>query len=357
MKNKFLTLGLIATSFMMVNCSNNDDSAVDNSTETLYTAVISDLTGSVITETYKDLNNRSIALKQAISKFISSSTDANLELAKQAWIETRKPWEQSEGFLYGPVETDGIDPAMDTWPVDVEAMNNILKSNQNITASLISSNNEARGFHLIEFLLWGEDGTKKAALITPRQKDYLKAAAEDLQNNTQFLYDQWKADGGNYAAVFNKAGMNSTKYPSKAAALEEIVEGMITIADEVSTGKIEDPLNSEGNTPNPEKEESRFSNNSKKDFADNIRSIENIYLGKYNKSVKGISEVVAKDNKALDNEIKVAISESIKAIESIPGTFTEAIHKNRPEVIKAQKTVNTLSVLLESKLKPFINKL
>ncbi|MDR2223833.1 MAG: imelysin [Flavobacteriaceae bacterium] len=357
MRNKFLTLGLITTSFLMVNCSKNDDSTVDVSKDTLHAAVISDLTGSVITETYRDLNDKANALKKAINNFISSSTDANLELAKQAWIETRKPWEQSEGFLYGPVENDGIDPAMDTWPVDVEAMNNILKSNQNITASLISSNNEARGFHLIEFLLWGENGTKKAVEITNRQKDYLKAAAEDLQHNTQFLYDQWKVDGGNYAAVFNNAGLNSNKYPSKSAALEEIVEGLITIADEVSTGKIEDPLNPEGNSPFPEKEESRFSNNSKRDFADNMRSIENIYLGKYNKSVKGLSEIVSKDNKALDNEIKVAITESIKAIESIPGTFTEAIHKNRPEVIKAQTTVNDLSKLLESKLKPYINNL
>lgn len=357
MKNKFLAFGLIATSFMMVNCSNNDDSSEDNSSETLQATVISNLTTSVITETYKDLNSKANALKQAINAFIATSSETNLELAKQAWIETRKPWEQSEGFLYGPVETDGIDPAMDTWPVDVEAMTNILNSNQAITPALISSNNEARGFHLIEFLLWGETGTKTASAVTARQKEYLKAASEDLQSNTQFLYDQWRADGGNYAAIFNNAGMNSNKYPSKAAALEEIVEGLITIADEVGTGKIEDPLNSEGSTPFPEKEESRFSNNSKKDFADNMRSIENIYLGKYNTTVKGLSEIVAKDNQALDTEIKTAIATAIKAIESIPGTFTKAIHQNRAEVIKAQNTVNDLSTLLKSKLKPYINKL
>ncbi|MGQ8867556.1 imelysin family protein [Myroides sp. TSA_177.3] len=357
MRNKFLALGLVATSFMMMNCSNNDDSSTDTKKDDLYATVISDLTGSVVTETYRDLNDKANALRKAISNFTANATDANLELAKQAWIETRKPWEQSEGFLYGPVDTEGIDPAMDTWPVDVEAMNNILRSNQAITASLISSNNEARGFHLIEFLLWGETGSKKAADITARQKEYLKAATEDLQQNTQLLYDQWKVDGGNYVAVFNSAGINSTKYPSKAAALEEIVDGLITIADEVGTGKIEDPLNSEGSTPYPEKEESRFSNNSKRDFADNMRSIENIYLGRYNKSVKGLSEIVAGDNKALDTEIKTAITAAITAIEAIPGTFTEAIYSHRPEVIKAQNIVNDLSTLLESKLKPYINSL
>ncbi|MEK6509377.1 imelysin family protein [Myroides sp. C4067] len=358
MKNKILTLGLITMSFMMTNCSNNDDSpTIDDSKDKLHTAVITDLTGNIIIETYKELNNKAIALDKAISTFNTTSTQQNLELAKKAWVDTRIPWELSEGFLYGPVETNGIDPAMDTWPVDVEAMNNILKSNQKITPSLISSNNEARGFHLIEFLLWGEDGAKKAEQITARQKEYLKAASEDLQNNTKFLYNEWKSDGGNYAAVFNTAGMGSKKYPSRIAALEEIVEGLITISDEVATGKIEDPLNPEGSSPFPEKEESRFSNNSKQDFIDNIKGIENVYLGKYNKQVKGLSTLVAEKNKALDNEVKAAITTAIKDIEAIPGTFTQAIYKNRPQVIKAQNSVNELTKLLKSKLKPFINSL
>ncbi|WP_121966568.1 imelysin family protein [Myroides sp. N17-2] len=358
MRNKFLTLGLVTMSFIMANCSNNDDTnTIDDSKDKFHTSVITDLTGNVIIETYKDLNNKAIALDKAINTFNTTPTQQNLELAKKAWVDTRKPWELSEGFLYGPVEDNGIDPAMDTWPVDVEAMNNILKSNLPITPALINSNNEARGFHLIEFLLWGEDGTKKADQITARQKEYLKAASEDLQNNTKLLYNEWKTDGGNYAAVFNTAGMGSKKYPSRIAALEEIVEGLITISDEVASGKIEDPLNSEGSVPYPEKEESRFSNNSKEDFIDNIRGIENIYLGKYDKSAQGLSTIVAEKNKALDNEVKAAITDAIKAIDDIPGTFTQAIYSNRPQVIKAQNSVNELTKLLKSKLKPFVNSL
>lgn len=358
MKNRILSLGAIALSIFFVNCSNNDDSSSVDPNESLYGNVLTDLSIEVITATYKDLNDKAIALKAAINTLAVTTTEDNLAAVKTAWQATRQPWEQSEGFLYGPVDTQGIDPAMDTWPVNVADMNAILNSGQTITAALIASNNEARGFHLIEFLIWGENGTKTAAQLNAREKQYLQAAATDLQNNTQILYDGWKSSGGFYASNFINAGINNLLYPSKKAALEEIVDGLITIADEVANGKIEDPLNSEGSTPNAELEESRFSNNSKLDFANNMRSIQNIYLGQYNGSqVQGLTRVVALKNANLDAQIKVKITEAIQAIESIPGTFTNAIYNNRSQVVTAQGKVNELLNILESQLKPYINNL
>ncbi|WP_372473793.1 imelysin family protein [Capnocytophaga sp. ARDL2] len=349
------TFAYVIAAAVAVGCSSVDDS---KNTTPGYKDVLTALSVDVITETYKDLNQKAIALKNSVDAFIANSSDANLQAMRKAWVDTRKPWEQSEGFLYGPVDTEGLDPALDTWPVDVNAMNDIINSNQNITAALIAANNEARGFHLIEFLIWGENGNKQANEITARQKEYLLAAAVDLQLNTQKLYDGWKASGGNFAQHFITAGVGSVLYPSQKAALEEIVEGLVTIADEVGAGKIEDPLNSEGGVPKPELEESRFSNNSKADFADNMRSIQNIYLGKYGqKDVLGLEHLLIVTNPTLDTKIKTAINEAIAAIEAIPGTFTQAISNNRPAVIQAQEKVTELQEILESELKPFINSL
>lgn len=356
MKNKLFISSLLVGSLLFQSCNESDDFGVD--TENLTNKeVLTSLTNDVITATYKDLNDKAIVLRNAVNAFVANSNETTLQAVKQAWIDTRQPWEQSEGFLYGPVDTEGLDPAMDTWPVDVQAMNNILNSNQAITANLIASNNEARGFHLIEFLVWGEDGSKTADQINNRQKEYLVAAAQDLQNNTQALYNGWSTSGANYGSNFINAGIDNLLYPSQRAALEEIVEGLITIADEVANGKIEDPLNSEGNTPNAELEESRFSNNSKKDFADNMRSIQNIYLGKYNITGKGLSTIVATKNPSLDLQMKSKITEAIEAIEAIPGTFTDAIFNNRTKVVVAQEKVNELKNLIESQLKPYINTL
>lgn len=359
MKRRIFSLSILAmASATFISCSDNDETIIEDTNDALYTEVLTDLTTDVITATYNELNEKALSLKTAVSALSTETTEANLGTAKTAWSATRAPWEESEGFLYGPVDILAIDPAMDTWPVDVSSMNAILNSNQAITPSLIAANNEARGFHLIEFLLWGEDGNKTADQITERQLEYLVAAAADLQNNTQTLYDGWKADGGNFGANFINAGVSSNLYPSHKAALEEIIEGIITIADEVANGKIEDPLNSEGGTPNAQFEESRFSNNSKLDFANNIRSIQNIYMGDFNGvNGAGLTDIVALANPTLDAEVKEKIAAAITAIENIPGTFTDAIYNNRAEVSAAQQKVGELQTLLQANLKPYVNSL
>ena len=359
MKKRVFSLSILAlASAVFISCSDNEETTEPDTNDALYTEVLTDLTNDVITATYNELNEKALVLKTAVNALSTETTEANLAAAKTAWSATRAPWEESEGFLYGPVDIMAIDPAMDTWPVDVSSMNAIINSNQAITPSLIAENNEARGFHLIEFLLWGEDGNKTADQLTERQLEYLVAAAADLQNNTQTLYNGWKADGGNFGANFINAGVSSNLYPSHKAALEEIIEGIITISDEVANGKIEDPLNSEGGTPNAQFEESRFSNNSKLDFANNIRSVQHIYLGDFNGvSGAGLTDIVAPTNPTLDAEVKAKITAAITAIENIPGTFTDAIYNNREAVSTAQQKVSELQLLLQSSLKPYVNSL
>jgi len=354
MKKRIFSLGILAlATTAFVSCSDNDDnsgsSANDPNLE-LYSEVLSDLSTDVITETYNELNNKAILLRTAVNA-LTIGDDTKLTAVKEAWKATRQPWEQSEGFLYGPVDTGGIDPAMDTWPVDVTAMNAILSSGNPITPETIAANVEARGFHLIEYLVWGIDGQKAASALTARELEYLKAAATDLQSNTQLLYDGWKTTGGNFALNFINAGQAGSIYTSQKDALEEIVDGLITIADEVAAGKIQTPLD-EGVVA----EESRFSNNSKIDFANNMVSIKNIYLGDYvGDTESGLTDIVGLKNVILDRKIKTAIDAAINAIEAIPETFTDALANNRPAVVNAQTKVNDLKIILESELKPFIS--
>lgn len=351
MKNKFLNLSLLAlASATLVNCSSNDDATTIDNNSGLYKEVLTDLSTDVITDTYEDLNAKATALKTAVNA-LTIGNETALTTVKEAWKATRSPWEQSEGFLYGPVDTGGIDPAMDTWPVDVNAMDAILNGTAPITAATLEQNEEARGFHLIEYLVWGVNGNKSASALTARELEYLRAAAQDLQNNTQLLYDGWKASGGNFANHFINAGNTGNGgYASQKDALEEIVNGMITIADEVASGKIQTPLD-EGVS----QEESRFSNNSKKDFADNMRSIKNIYLGDFNgNDGSGLTDIVASSNSQLDTNMKVAIDAAINAIEAIPNTFTDAVTNNRAAVINARDKVAALQLLIQSQLKPFI---
>ena len=140
----------------------------------------------------------------------------------------------------------------------------------------------------------------------------------------------WNPDENNFAENFIKAGQEGSLYRSRKAALQEVGEGMVIIVDEVANGKIEVPLNGNNGSAKPEAEESRFSNNSKLDFANNIRSIRNLYKGSLDGSAtSSLSAVVSKNDAALDAEIETKIEASISAIEAIPGTFTTAIENDR----------------------------
>ena len=361
MKKAIIFFSAIIASQLFINCSDNESDTVDPNAS-LYTQVLTNTSVDVITKTYQDLYNNSLTLRTACQN-LTIGDETELQAVKDAWVATRAPWEKSEGFLYGPVaneSTEGtIDEAIDSWPVDVTAISNILNSGQPITESLINTNNEARGFHTIEYFVWGLNSDKTAAQLTAREIEYLIATSTNLVTKTSALYNGWLQTGGNYANIFITAGQSGNiEYPSQKSALEELTEGLVIIADEVANTKIEQPLNGNGGSAKPEVEESRFSNNSKLDFANNIRSIQNIYLGDYNGvDGKGLTDVVQLKNSSLDTQIKTKISEAISAIEAIPGTFTDAIVNNRTAVENAQNKVSELQTILESQLQPFISNL
>jgi len=357
-KHSIILSGLALAAVSLTSCSSNDDSTeIEDANAGIYTEVLTDLSVDVITETYHSLYSNAQTLETAAAA-LTIGNETQLQAVKEAWQNTRAPWEESEGFLYGPVDTEGIDPAIDSWPVDVNAIDNILNSDNNITSTLLESNNEARGFHTIEYFVWGLDGNKTASELTARELEYLVAATENLQSQTQDLYFGWLASQGNFAANFVNAGEAGSIYTSQKGALEEIVEGLAIIADEVANGKIEEPLNGNNGGAKPEAEESRFSNNSKLDFANNIRSIQNIYLGDFdNVDYKGLTDIVILSDADLDVEVRASISDAITAIEAISGTFTDAIVNDRNAVQNAQTKVAELLVVIESELVPFISNL
>lgn len=356
MNLRTLTLSTLAA-LSLVNCGKDDDNSGEATRQAAQIAkeqeVINDVVKNVIIPTYTELNGKTKALETALTALEKTPSNATLTAARQAWKAARSPWEQSEGFLYGPVKLpEDLDEAMDTWPVDVQKMNTVLTGTAPITPAVIAQNPETRGFHLIEFLIWGEDGQATAASLTARQKLYLKAAAEDMKNNTNAVLQGWTS--GKYAENFAKASAGTGKYKSTAAAVSEIASGLWHIANEVASEKIANCFNEAGD-PVFDKEESRFSNNSKQDFTDNIRSIQNIYLGKYNGvQGKGLSDLVKEKDAALDAKLKAKIQEAINNLEAIPGTFTEAIVKanaqGRTAVTKAQNTVGELRDIIEKEL-------
>lgn len=356
MNNSFFKILLIIAIFGITASCDDDSDPVPTDDSADYSEILTNTGENVILKTYEALANDAAALLSATQALEANPTAANLEAAKAAWVTARSPWEQSEGFLFGPVDQEGLDPALDSWPVNVTDLNNVLSSNNELTVDFLAQQEGTlKGFHTVEFLLFGESGNKPVGDFTTRQFEYLAAASGALAADAQELYDLWKPSGGGFVNNVTNAGNGSQVYISQKAALEEITNAMIIIADEVANGKINDPFVQQDLTL----EESQFSNNSKADFANNMRSIQNIYTGGFRSFGNGrsVSEIIAEKNPGLDAQVKSEIEAAIQSITSIPGTFSDAVFNNATAVSDAQTKVRDLQATLEEEVLPLISNL
>ncbi|SER58848.1 putative iron-regulated protein [Nitrosomonas sp. Nm51] len=308
--------------------------------------VIQNYAGNVIYNTYRDLADRAKELSAAVDKLRLEQNDDHLAAAQKHWVTTRRPWEQSEAFLFGPVDTAGLDPAMDSWPVNSTDLQNVLDSDTALNVETVSAfNDDLKGFHVLEFLLYGVDGNKTSTDFTERELMYLGAVASVLANDTQSLAQAWSPNDGNFLAEFAQAGVGSAIYTSQSAALQEMVNGLIGIAGELASVKLEEPQRIGDATL----VESQFSFNSRADFMDNVRGIRNVYTGNYLLfEGPGINALVKSVDPDLDETINNQIEAAIAAIDAIPQPFAESLLT--AEVQEAINAVNALLVTLSNRL-------
>jgi predicted lipoprotein len=316
-----------------------------------FTLVLADTVNNVIVPTYASLHARAADMSACVAQLEATPDEAQLTKCRNAWIAARVPWEQSEGFLFGPVTDEGLDPAMDTWPVDHQQLNALLASTVELSADSIASNlgGGLKGFHTIEYLLWGMNHERTASDLasSPREMKYLLALTEALSNDTKQLVESWTGIDGKpgFGQKFAAAGTSAGLYSLQIDAVQELIGGMIEICDEVAFGKIAEPYKAR----DPNLVESQFSYNSLLDFADNIRSIQNIYFASRDQTpaINSLSKIVAKYAPEADARIIEQIDRSIGAIQAIGAdgvTFRDAVMDSKYDavIVNAQTEIGTL---------------
>lgn len=125
-------------------------------------AIVAQYVDYVVLPTYKELAEQNANLYAAVQAFRENPSNEAFDAACDAWLIAREPWEKSEGFLFGPVDWRGLDPNMDSWPLDQEAIVNILESGnfdalqwgEEDSSEDVEAAQNVRGFHTLEFLLF-----------------------------------------------------------------------------------------------------------------------------------------------------------------------------------------------------------
>ncbi|QLE86766.1 MULTISPECIES: imelysin family protein [Shewanella] len=334
--------------------------------------LITNLTDDVIVAGYAALAAQGEAMLAATQTLVATPTQANLIAAQEAWKAARQPWEQGESHIFGPVDSLGIDPHLDSWPLNTTDLTTVLATNSGFDADTIKGwNDDVQGFHTMEYLLFGDgvaDNEKDIADLTATERDYLMGLAEVFRDYTKTLDDAWQLShdgqsGDAYANLVKNPGADgNTFYASQVGVIEELINGMIGIVDEVGNGKIADPFGATINDADTSKVESQYSWNSLTDFSDNIIGVRNVYQGELTGQAdkQGIVDFVAAADATLAARVGSEIDDAIIKIQAIAGTsdmpFRQAIldEAGRERVQTAVDALTTLQTTLESDVLPLL---
>lgn len=369
---KLLNIALAATLMIgFTACSDDDDNNGPGNElsqkEKTFKAAIVPYVDNTIVPTYKGMADNAILMSDACNAIAEAFnngtlTSEHVKAAGNYWNLCRDYWEKSEAFLYGAAADYNIDPHIDSWPLDKNAMEELLVDLRGGKSWTIDNNAGygLLGFHAVEYMLFelSEDGNTSLPHNTNYTREelvYLCTVAEDLRNQCVRLEASWagmenvsveKQDilaeaelepSINYGWSMKNAGEGGSLYKTYQEAAEDLVQGCIDIADEVGNTKIGRPAN--GSSEDDKNYiESPYSLNSINDFVGNIISIRNAYQGS-NAGDASISDYIKSVNPALDTKVKAQIEECIVLIKKIPEPFAKSA--TGPEADAAVTAVGT----------------
>lgn len=400
-----LALGAFMT-FGLSSCSDDDDNGGGGTELTVNEVAMKNIAAQYVENTvnltYKELAEQTgllydklEAVKERFKQDPNSVTQADINDICETFLEARSEYEESEAFLYGAATDFGIDPHIDTWPLDVDGLATELQNSAKI-AQLDNGDDgiayaggkmgqELLGFHGIEFVIFRNGNPREIEALRANEDDpafngltvtgreeliYATAVAGDLRDRCWQMEVSWNEN----APAAHKERVEELEIPftvngtsksygqnmlgacaagSTYETWQEVMTTILTagcqnISNEVANVKIGNPYTGE----DVNYIESPYSHKSFVDFKDNIISIQNsLYGGRAEKRNENLSMIkYMKDNnyegvEALENSVANAIA----ALEKCQNELHSFVgHVNDPLVGEAQQAVLTLDTQLKN---------
>lgn len=363
MTSRSLRFGLALTFLAAAACSSSTAATPGGSSGSSGTVTAAEKTavvknyGAIVHANYEDVITQMKTLQTAINAFVAAPTQATHDAAKAAWVAARPSYLLSEAYRFygGPIdEAEGL---INSWPIDENFVDYVIGQedagiiNQKtgaaftfptIDAKVLADENQkggeknmSAGWHVIEFLLWGQDlnkdgtphvegpgmrpytdfvdgGTAKNA---DRRRAFLKAATDLMVEGFGPVEVQWDDAPDTYRGKMEAGDPD--------VALGNILKGIGSMA---ATELPKERMNNAYETKDQEEEHSCFSDTTNQDLANNAHGIENVYLGRYGAVAgPGITDLVKTRDAALDTKTRADIAAAIVATKAIPAPFDTAI--------------------------------
>ena len=397
MKKIFYAMAVLVMGLAFTACSSDDDNNSDNKLaekEQAMQAITDQYVNNVIFPIYQSLASQTSTLfdqlVEAKGKFRAGTlTQGDIDKLCNTFIAARSAWEQSESFLYGAATDFGIDPHIDTWPLDRTALAKALSSAEIIedlddldeggidnARALVGE--QQLGFHGIEFIIFRNGKNRSLAALQGIEDDeaftgrnisgeqelvFAAAVAGDLRDKCFQLEVSWLGDkapkahqerveacefpctvaGGEASYGENMLGATkagSTMSTWRGVMSTILVAGCSGICAEVAGQKIGQAYLG----TDPDYIESPYSQRSYYDFFDNISSIQYSLYGNQGTTAhaNSIMSYLQKYNATMATDLKAKLDAALSALSAAKAGTPFVVDSHSPNAKAAMDAINDL---------------
>lgn len=235
----------------------------------------------IIIPRFEQLNLALLFLVSSIQGFYANPTPGLLVEIRVTYGATYLAYQECSTFAFGPGLINGIPfrERFNTFPTNISTINQNIQSGANVASSPKSS----VGFPAIEYLVFGEQGTSTADLVTlfttdadaTARKAYLQQLAAEMKTTVASIVEGWSASGGNYRQQFiSSTGM------ADGSSLSLLVNEMSFDFETLKNFKFKIPLGKlNGGVVLPQTVEAFYSGGSVQLATKQVAAFQELYLG------------------------------------------------------------------------------
>jgi predicted lipoprotein len=348
-----LCIGLMG--LILVQCkkkSNKEDLNPDSFDKA---GMLANIAENIIVPAYANLKVAVDKLDQATDAFIQHPTVLSLQAAQTAFTDAYIRYQSASCFEFGPADAELLRANLNVFPCDTPKINSkIIAGDFNLSTV---NDIDVKGFPAIDFLLFSNHQNSSAILErytsssnSMNAKSYLKALVKELKQKTDAVNTGWSVNGGNYLSTFK-----NNEGSSVGSSLGLLINQFNFDYENLKNARIGIPLGKKSlGTPFPAKVEAVYSTQSLTLAIAQLKSIENIYLGRdaNNKDGLGFDDYLASLGAQhtlgpLNEVIKNKITAAKTKLAAIQGTLAEAIKNDPASVDAAYAEIYQLTVLIK----------
>ena len=318
-------------------------------------SLLTNLADNYIIPSLDAYKSKIVTLNIHVDSFIENPNISNLTLIRTNWEEALLNW-QDIGFLdFGPSEYILLRKQTNTFPIDTTELNNSI-SLADWNLGYVSSY-DSKGLQALDYLLF-KPGNTDSELITYFQnnvnaKSYLKALAEDLNQNINYVTDQWVSYREDFINDFEVTSSNFSTN-SQGSSISNIINALCLHYEfYVRRGKVGLPLgvfNGFSQLELPELVECYYSGKSTQNLVRSINSLRKYVTGSSylnNDNGLGLDDymdfVNAEQNTlqlstVIDNQFLTILDKLI----NINGPLSEEIINNKSQITQTYQELQQL---------------